>query len=502
MMYYYKSRFFYAVKISPPVMSKFRKMFKSRLIGPYQFDGVKWLTQREQAPVTPGGFLCDEMGLGKTAQILAAMCNNVREKTLVVVPKSLVSQWALEIQRFVPSFHVHIFDGIKRTAPVFTGEPTVVIAPYSVVGTRKNSPICPLLKIRWDRIILDEAHEIRNRKSQTHICCNALQGDIRWVLTGTPVFNSVKDFVSLGQFLGLSRTLIENNSDEVRKMYVLRRTKEDVCQFNIRLKLPPCEFENVELQMYPEEKDLYLEAFSAGQDVVSMAEVSSGNHSMELIEALLRTRQVMTWPQMYLDGMAKKMDTPAKQFTGKSKKMETLMEMVTSHPKEKALVFCQFIGEMNHIQSLMTEAGIPVCRIDGSVDKDGRAAQIQNFKKHYWERHPVFLIQIKAGGVGLNLQDATRVYLTAPSWNPATELQAIARAHRTGQDKKVIVRKLLYVGEEGEQPVHSVEQSILALQEQKCKVCADVLNDERLMAQIPKMKTAVTVHLLKKIFRV
>lgn len=477
-------------------------MFRSRLIGPYQFDGVKWLTRREECPVTPGGFFCDEMGLGKTVQMLATMSINVREKTLVIVPKSLVSQWALETQRFVPGFKIHMFDGVKRTTPVFTGEPTVVIAPYSVIGPRKNAPMCPLLKIRWNRIILDEAHEIRNRKSRVHIGCHALQGDIRWIMTGTPVFNSIKDFISLGQFLGLSRTLIESNPDEIRKQYVMRRTKEDVSEFNIRLKLPPCDFENVELQMYPEEKQLYLRAFGAGQDVVSLAEVAPGNHSMELIEALLRVRQVMTWPQMYLDGIAKKQETEPEQFVGKSKKMETLLQMIQSHPKEKALVFCQFIGEMDHIQKQLEQLDIPVCRIDGSVDRDQRAAQLEKFKKYYYDRHPVFLIQIKAGGVGLNLQDATRVYLTAPSWNPATELQAIARAHRTGQDKKVIVRKLLYIGEEGEHPVHSVEQSILALQEQKCKVCAEVLNDERLMAQIPKLKTAVTVHLLKKIFRV
>lgn len=486
----------------PPVEGKFRKMFKSRLIGPYQYDGVNWLTQREQSPVVPGGFLCDEMGLGKTAQILAVMCNNVREKTLVVVPKTLVSQWALETKRFVPSFNIQMFDGVKRTEPKFTGQPTVVIAPYSLVGPRKNSATSPLLKTHWDRIILDEAHEIRNRKSRMHIGCNALRGDIRWVLTGTPVFNSMKDFISLGQFLGLSRTQIENSPEEVRKTYVLRRTKEDVSEFNIRLKLPPCEFENTELNMYPEEKALYLEAFRAGQDVVSYSEVASGNHSMELIEALLRVRQVMAHPQIYLDGIAKKLGEPAKQFTGKSKKMETLMEFIKAHPKEKALVFCQFIGEMDYIQSLLKEAEIPVCRIDGRVNEENRAAQIQQFKKYYAGKFPVFLIQIKAGGVGLNLQEATRVYLTSPSWNPATELQAIARAHRTGQSHKVIVRKLLYVGEDGEEPMHSVEQSILALQERKCKVCADVLNDERLMAQIPKMKTAVTGHLLKQIFRV
>jgi SNF2 family DNA or RNA helicase len=471
-------------------------MFRSRLIAPYQHAGVNWIVARETSADRPGGILCDEMGLGKTVQMLAAMTLNVRAKTLIIVPKSIVSQWRSEVHRFVPRFRVHTFDGQKRTVPVFDNEPTVVIAPYSVIGTRKGSPACPLLDIAWDRVILDEAHEIRNPKSAMHVTCMQVKAPIRWVMTGTPVFNSLRDFVSLGAFIGLDRQTIQNYTEDVRARYVIRRTKVDLCKFNIRLELPPLDFENVELEMYPEERDIYEQAFEQGRQVVSSVVVNNFTHIQELLEAFLRVRQVMAWPQMYLDGIARKQGEEPEAWTGRSKKLETLMELIASHPKEKSLIFCQFIGEMDRIQELLVTAGVQTFRIDGSVDHEQRAERIQGFKT---ASTGVFLIQIKSGGVGLNLQEATRVYITCPAWNPATELQAIARSHRTGQTQKVTVRRLIYTGEEA---LPSVEQSILALQETKTKVCAEVLNDERIMAQIPLTKSKVSVRDLKKIFRV
>jgi SNF2 family DNA or RNA helicase len=286
---------------------------------------------------------------------------------------------------------------------------------------------------------------------------------------------------------------------------VLRRTKADVARHNSRLELPPCDFQNVELEMHPEEADLYRDVFDQGQGIVRSI-FKAGNvamHQMELLECLLRVRQVMTWPQMYLDGIAKKMEIDPEPWTGRSRKMETLMELIKTHPKEKALVFTQFMGEMDRIQELLAAEGIPTYRIDGSVSKELREERIAAFKAG---PASVFIIQVKAGGVGLNLQEATRVYITAPTWNPATELQAIGRAHRTGQTHKVVVRRLVYTGVEASEgsstrPLHSVEESILQLQEGKAKVCSEVLGDPRVMAQVPK-STKINIQALKRIFAV
>jgi SNF2 family DNA or RNA helicase len=471
-------------------------MFRSRLIAPYQHEGVQWMVRRETEQ-NAGGFLCDEMGLGKTVQVLATMTVNIRPRTLIIVPKSIVSQWAAETARFVPSFRVHVFDGVKRTVPVFDNLPTVVIAPYSVIGTRKGSPMCPLLNINWDRVILDEAHEIRNPKSATHIACRRIVAPIRWVMSGTPIFNSNRDFMALGAFVGIGREVFETSVEEVRRKFVLRRTKVDLSKYNKRLELPPLDFANIDLEMYPEERELYAEAYEAGREVAGQTVQNALAYMQALLEAFLRIRQVMSWPQMYLDGIARKQEEEPRRWEGRSKKMETLLECIKTHPKEKSLIFCQFIGEMNRIQELLAAENLPVFRIDGSVDKDQRGERIAGFKAA--PAGAVFLIQIKSGGVGLNLQEATRIYITCPSWNPATELQAISRAHRTGQTQRVTVRRFIYTGEER---LPSVEQSILELQERKSKVCAEVLNDQRILAQLPRGTSKVSVHALKKIFHV
>ena len=471
---------------------------RTRLIAPYQHDGVKWLVNRELAAVNSGGFLCDEMGLGKTVQLIATMLANPKQRTLVIVPKTIVGQWCAEVRRFAPSLSVAAFDGPKRSVPLTL--PNILVAPYSVLPERRGCPSCPLLRVRWDRVILDEGHEIRNPKSKTHVACRALQAQIRWVVSGTPVFNSMRDFVALCAFLGIPKQQVQGYTNEVREKYVLRRTKADVAEHNKRLELPPCDFENVELEMHPEERDLYCDVFDEGHETVQRI-FRSGNvamHQMELLECLLRVRQVMAWPQLYLDGVAIKNEVDPSPWTGRSRKMETLMELIKSHPHERALVFGQWMGEMDHIQELLAAEGIPVFRIDGSVPNEQRELRIANFKKA--ARNAVFLIQVKAGGVGLNLQEATRVYITAPTWNPATELQAIGRSHRQGQTQKVVVRRLVYVGDER---LSSVEQSIMQLQEGKAKVCADVLNDPRIMNQVPNVpKAKLNIQTLRKIFAV
>jgi len=468
-------------------------LLKTRLITPYQHTGLKWLVARECDPVHPGGFLCDEMGLGKTVQILATMCVN-SAKTLIIVPKSIVSQWRDEIARFTPHLTVNVFDGPNR---IIT-DANVTIAPYSVLPTRPHQPICPLLRVQWGRVILDEGHEIRNRRSKTHIAACALHSNIRWILTGTPIFNSMADFANLCGFLGHNRKDVQGMPSHFKDTYVLRRTKVDVAEHNKRLELPPCDFQNLEIEMYPEESELYQEVFDRAQGVIQniMKSENRAMHQMEMLEALMRTRQALTWPQTYLTGIARQTDSEPEEWTGRSKKLETLIELIQSHPSEKALVFYNFTGEMLEIKKRLVDREI--FRLDGSVAKFERDAAISGFKGSTQVPAPVFLIQIKAGGVGINLQEATRVYITAPSWNPATELQAIARAHRTGQTNKVTVRRLIYIGTDA---TPSVEQSIMALQAGKAALAANLLNDSRLETQIPNVtKTKLNIRALAKIF--
>lgn len=461
-----------------------KSLLAARLYAPYQQEGVMWMLTMENNIGKPkGGFLCDEMGLGKTIQLIATILGNKKRKTLIVVPKSIVSQWVDEIAKFAPSLRCKAWDGPARDSTNINFV-DVVVAPYSVVkiGSRLHG-------IHWDRIILDEAHEIRNRNSKIFKTVNALKSDIRWAVTGTPVFNSMNDFVSLCEFVGIPRVLVQGMSNKVKDIYILRRTKKDLNMIDI----PECHFENVELEMYREERRLYEYVFEDAQETVREIFKTTTNISaknMELLECLLRARQCCIWPQMYYNGMAKKCETEPETWVGGSRKMDTLFRMIEGHPDEKALVFCQFTGEMNHIQKNIKG---PVFRIDGSVSKEDRIDQMRIFKKA--PSNAVLIIQIKSGGTGLNLQEATRVYITAPSWNPATELQAVGRSHRSGQTKTVYVKKLVYE--------KTVEEDMMALQGHKSTICAEVLHDKRLEDQIPvkERKSSISILDIKKIFR-
>lgn len=474
-----------------------KNSLNGRLFIPYQRDGVRWMLGMENQSTGPkGGFLLDEMGLGKTVQIISTILGNPKHRTLIIVPKSIINQWVEEINRFAPTLTINVFDGHKRKIV-----PTdITVAPYTVLTVKGGKPddTTPLHSVHWDRIILDEAHEIRNTASKVFKSVYRLHTHIRWIVTGTPVFNSMKDFVSLCMFLGLSKNVAQAMRSEIKDTYILRRTKEDLAHINERLRLPPCHFENVELDMHPTEKQLYKVAFQSAQDTIRDAFIhaqSVNAKNMVILECLLRARQCMIWPQMYLDGIAKQNDKVPEKWTERTNKMDTLFRLIDEHPREKTLIFCQFVGEMNYIQQNLT---CPVFRIDGSVHKDERVNQIAQFKNI--QSGAAFIIQIKSGGVGLNLQEATRVYITAPSWNPATELQAICRSHRTGQTKIVYVKKLVYKAFPG---FVSVEEEMMALQGHKSIVCSKVLNDERIEKQIPVNRTTdkISIMDIKKIFR-
>lgn len=473
------------------------KSLNGRLFIPYQREGVQWMLGMENQESGPkGAILSNEMGLGKSVQLIATMLGNPKPRTLLIVPKSIVNQWVEEINRFAPKLTINVYDGPDRKL-----EPAdITIAPYTVVSVKGGKPddTTPLHHVHWDRIILDEAHEIRNKSSKLFKSVYRLHTDIKWLVTGTPVFNSMNDFVSLCMFLGIPKSMAQGMSKDVKDTYILRRTKEDLAKLNERLRLPPCHFENIELDMYPMEKQLYSFVFQNAQNVIRDAFRTAQNLSsknMIILECLLRARQCMIWPQMYLDGIAKQEGIEAEKWVDNTCKMDTLFRLIKEHPKEKTIIFCQFVGEMNYIQKNLD---CPVFRIDGSVHKDERANQIAHFKNT--QSGAVFIIQIKSGGVGLNLQEATRVYITAPSWNPATELQAICRSHRTGQMKTVHVKKLIYKEFPG---CVSVEEEMMALQGHKSIVCSKVLNDERIEKQIPVNRTSEKISILdiKKIFK-
>ena len=436
------------------------KMFRTRLYEPYQSDGVKWMLTREISGKHSGGFLCDEMGLGKTVQTIATMVYNKVPHTLIVVPNSIVHQWVDEIETH-STLTVSVYKNAQTT--------DVSVTTYGAFVNESS----PVFAEKWDRVVFDEAHEVRNPGSKRfkNIIRN-LRCNIRWMLTGTPVYNSDRDFKALIRIL-TNDWFFQENKNEV----ILRRTKADLDTFNENLKLPPCEFECVEIERYPEEERFYTRIFDKFSHMID----DDAESNMLVLEGFLRLRQFSIHPSL----------CPF-EYTGPSKKMEMLQQLLSEHPDEKTLIFCQFKREMDYIRDFLT---VKCFRLDGDVESDMRKKIIKRFKKY--PGGCVFLIQIKTGGQGLNLQEATRVYITSPSWNPATELQAISRAHRTGQTKPVHVKKLVCVSTSN---TPSIDESIVELQDHKSTVCADVLNDPRVANQLPKTKRRNMVKLLRTFF--
>lgn len=476
------------------------KLLRAKLFSPYQEEGVKWMLSKELATDTDikGGFLCDEMGLGKTIQLISVMLGNPKDKTLVVCPKSVIPQWQNEVEKFAP--YIKTSSDIKELDNV-----DIFITTYATFRDElpKRPEKCKkLLRVRWGRVILDEGHEIRNGGSNTHVCIAELHAIHKWVVSGTPIYNSIKDFMALSSFLGIEPKVAQIFPERVRTKFLIRRTKEDVCFYNENLKLPPCHFENVEVPMYPEEDALYCEVFDQAQKEIKQImkyRKSSGMQAMQIFEWLLRCRQLLIHPTIYLKGIARKNGEEFIPWEFKSRKTELLVENIMSHPFDKSLIFCHFIEEMLIFTKALLEKGIKVCYLDGSLDNGEREQQMKKFRET--EDHTVFIIQIKSGGVGLNLQAATRVYIMSPSWNPATELQAIGRSHRTGQTNPVVVKKFISIPVSG---TPSMEEGIMNLQGHKSVVCAEVLNDERLLEQIPtklkKVNNSIKITDVAKLF--
>ena len=479
------------------------KDLNGRLIAPYQHDGVKWMLERECAKKNPGGFLCDEMGLGKTVQLISTILGNPKTRTLIIVPKSIVTQWVEEISKFGPSLSVFVHDGKSRakTPQDFQGH-QIVITPYSLLSHTIFQ------NVKWDRMILDEGHEVRNKTSKRHKAVKHIRATIKWVVSGTPVYNNFSDFVNLCSIVGFTKLDVQQSSDSIKEDCMLRRTKADISKFNKRLELPPCEFENIEIPMEGKELEMYRAVFTDSKEYIMNVKKSAASINffmMYILESLLRVRQVMVHPQIYLNSMHEKVKTAAGPgedvgdpdiWDGGCKKLDVLMENIRTHPKEKSLVFCLFTAEMNMIEKALRAEDIQTYRIDGSVVDQARTNAIKMFKQT--KEGAVFLIQIKTGGQGLNLQEATRVYINAPSWNPATELQAIARSHRTGQTQKVFIKKLIYVVEDKELP--SIECGMVQLQNAKAIICSEVLNDERLREQVPISNAGITWKEIVRLF--
>jgi superfamily II DNA or RNA helicase len=444
---------------------------------PYQKEGLAWLQFLREQELS--GILADDMGLGKTAQALAHLllekeAGRLDKPALIVLPTSLIFNWKNEAARFAPSLSVLSLHGPERKSKFDQiASSDVVLTTYPLLWRDADE----LIQHSYHLLILDEAQTVKNARSQGAEAVRKIDARHRLCITGTPLENhlgelwSQFDFLLPGflgdnrQFTKHWRTPIEKQGDNQRRQllarrirpFILRRKKEDVAQ-----ELPPKTIIVRSVELEGSQRDLY-ETVRAAMDAKVREEIAIkgfNRSQIVILDALLKLRQVCCDPRLVKAEAAKKVKERAK--------LDLLMAMLPELVDEgrRILVFSQFTSMLALIEHELDRAGIKYVILTG--DTTDREVPIRRFQD---EEVPVFLISLKAGGVGLNLTAADTVIHYDPWWNPAVENQATDRAHRLGQDKPVFVYKLIVGG--------SIEEKILALQERKAELAAGILSEDR-----------------------
>ncbi|MBL0690769.1 MAG: DEAD/DEAH box helicase [SAR324 cluster bacterium] len=431
----------------------------------YQKIGVNWLIMLKKFGFC--GILADDMGLGKTLQTLAFLALERKQSkrlapALVVAPTSVVFNWKVEVEKFVPHLKCLILKGANRHKHIKN------LAKYDLIITSYNilqRDISLLKEHKLSTLVLDEAQMIRNFRSKNAQTVSMLNADFKISLTGTPIENSVMELWSQFNFLmpGLTGTQKEFYRNYVRvgrnhtskynldilsnqtRPFILRRMKQKVAT-----ELPDKTEQTILCEMNPEQQKLYDTVLAAIKSDLSpkINGVCFTNHRIAIFDGMLKLRQICCDPRLSQFGQ---INPPP------STKMQVFMDTLTEIVEEghRVLVFSQFVKMLELMHPALKEKNINFLQLDGSVSN--RQQLVDDFQEN--DGFPVFLISLKAGGTGINLTAADYVIHYDPWWNPAVETQATDRAHRIGQKKQVHVYKLI--------TTNSIEEKIQVLQKRK-----------------------------------
>jgi SNF2 family DNA or RNA helicase len=442
----------------------------------YQKAGFQWMCLLDE--MKWGGCLADDMGLGKTLQTITFLQYIVnkypRETHLVICPTSLIYNWEIELNKFAPQLPYTIYHGANRVYDENNWrKPQVIITSY---GTAR-SDLSVFSGHLFGYVILDESQVIKNPASLTTKAVQALLSRNRIILSGTPIQNNTLDLYAQMNFVnpGLLGTAsffkaefaqpIDKQGDgskatQLRKLiypFMLRRTKEQIAK-----DLPDkteivmwCEMGTAQREVYNRVKAEYRDKL-----LQRINENGMGSNAIYILEGLTRLRQICNAPQL--------VEKEAGSGAGSVKLDELIREIEENTGAHKVLVFSQFTGMLGLISREMENRNIPFLYLDGSTPAATRQELVGRFQEDTEMR--VFLISLKAGGVGLTLTAADYVYMVDPWWNPAAEQQAIDRTHRIGQQNKVFAYKMICKD--------SVEEKILLLQERKKMIAADIISEE------------------------
>jgi len=447
---------------------------------PYQVEGYRWLHHLWSHGL--GGILADDMGLGKTLQTLALICRARAEPGtapfLVVAPTSVVSNWQREAATFAPSLRVVCVGesgskrerGGGRPLAEVVAEADVVVTSYALLRIDADAWAAQT----WGGLVLDEAQFVKNHRAKTYASARRVAAPFTLAVTGTPVENDLMDLWSLlsltapglfpqpERFTEYYRRPIERGGDQARldqlrrriRPLVLRRTKEAVAP-----ELPPKQEQVVDVVLHPRHLRIYQTHLQRErQKVLGLIEDVDANR-FTILSSLTLLRQLSLDAALVDDAHA---GVP-------SAKTELLVADLAELVAEghRALVFSQFTSFLGRVRERLDEAGLPYAYLDGSTRHRDRV--IQRFRDG---EAPVFLISLKAGGFGLNLTEADYCFLLDPWWNPAAEAQAVDRTHRIGQDKAVMVYRMV--------AQDTIEEKVMALKARKEELFSSVLGEDSL----------------------
>ncbi|MCM5527948.1 DEAD/DEAH box helicase [Parasegetibacter sp. NRK P23] len=446
------------------------------ILRPYQTSGFQWLNYLNE--VGWGGILADDMGLGKTIQALSFLhhiqATQGKMQALVVCPTTLMYNWENEIKKFTPNLTYIIHHSSMRTrSSDILGGYDVIITTYGTL----RSDIKVLSEIAFDYVVLDESQAIKNPASKVTKAASVLKAKNRLCLSGTPLQNNTFDIFAQMNFLNpgmlgsieffrqefaipIDKFGEQERKEHLRKIlypFILRRTKEQVAR-DLPEKMETilyCEMEDEQRKIY----DAYRNDFR-DRILGIIDEQGIQKSQLTILQGLMKLRQICDSPAILNE---------QEKFPNHSIKLDEIAREITENiSNHKALIFSQFLGMLGLIREKMKELGVEFEYFDGSTTATERERAIQHFQND--DKCRVFLISLKAGGVGLNLTAADYVYIVDPWWNPAVEQQAIDRTHRIGQTKNIFAYRMICKD--------TIEDKILQLQEKKRLLAKDLISDD------------------------
>lgn len=439
---------------------------------PYQQAGFDWLAFLQRHRL--GGVLADDMGLGKTLQALALIAHTRASEpdagpVLIVAPTSVVANWRSEAARFAPDLRVvALTDTLKRRGEqleaVVAGA-DVVVTSYTLFRLDAEAHE----RIGWSAVFFDEAQFLKNRRSKAYQCARRVPAPFKLAITGTPMEN---DLMELWSLLSITAPGLFPNPENFREIYakpiekgdaellarlrrrirplMLRRTKEHVAP-----DLPPKQEQVLPVELAPAHQRLYQRVLQRERQKILQLLGDVEANRISILASITKLRRLALHPALV-----------GEDASGGSAKIDLLVDQIrdVAGAGHRALVFSQFTGFLAHVRDALDAAGVAYAYLDGTT-RD-RAAAIDGFKDG---DAPVFLISLKAGGFGLNLTEADYCFLLDPWWNPAAETQAIDRTHRIGQERTVLVYRLI--------SQDTIEEKVRALAQRKAALTADVMDD-------------------------